>query len=149
MTPRSRLARESAALLILPAFLLCLSTLSASPQAPHPPARIIEVLADHDSRYRMAGQKQPEIIVKAGEELTLRITAKKSKNVNREGSIHGFTLLRAKDRKPVDGWDFQLKPGLQEFSVVAPQEVGEYLVICTVICSEDHEGMTMRFVVTP
>lgn len=111
--------------------------------------RMIEVLADHDSRYKMAGMKHPEISAKAGEALTLRVTAKKAKNHNREGFIHGFTLLHAKDRKPVPGWDFQLMPGTQEFSVVAPQEPGEYLVICTVVCSEDHEGMTLKFIVTP
>jgi heme/copper-type cytochrome/quinol oxidase subunit 2 len=32
--------------------------------------------------------------------------------------------------------------------MIAPDEPGEYVVVCTVICSEDHEGMFMRFVVT-
>jgi hypothetical protein len=118
-------------------------------QSDPPAPRLIEVLADHDSRFKIQGMKQPGITVKAGELLTLRITAKKAKHTNREGSIHGFTLLRAKDRKTVPGWDFQLTPGVQDFSVVAPQEAGEYVVICTVICSEDHEGMTMRFSVLP
>lgn len=111
--------------------------------------RVIEILADHDSRYKIEGQKQPVITAKAGEAITLRITAKKAKNVNRDGAIHGFTLLRAKDRSPVDGWDFLLKPGVQEFSVTAPTEAGEYVVVCTVICSQDHEGMSMKFVVLP
>jgi heme/copper-type cytochrome/quinol oxidase subunit 2 len=57
--------------------------------------------------------------------------------------------LRAKDRKPVPDWDFLLKPGIQEFTVAAPSEPGEYIVVCTVICSQDHEGMNMRFVVLP
>ncbi len=111
--------------------------------------RVIEVVADHDSRYKISGMKQPEITVKAGEPLILRITANKAKNHNREGSVHGFTLLHAKDRKPVPDWDFQLQPGVQEFSVLAPSEPGEYVVICTVICSEDHEGMIMKFIVLP
>jgi heme/copper-type cytochrome/quinol oxidase subunit 2 len=114
-----------------------------------PRARIIELLADHDSRYKMEGQKQPVITVKAGEQITLRITARKAKNVNRDGAIHGFTLLRAKDRRPVPEWDFLLRPGVQEFTLTAPSEAGEYLVVCTVICSQDHEGMNMRFVVLP
>jgi heme/copper-type cytochrome/quinol oxidase subunit 2 len=118
-------------------------------QNPQPAGRVIEILADHDSRYKMEGQKQPVITAKAGERLTLRITAKKAKNLNRDGSIHGFSLLRAKDRKPVEDWDFMLKPGVQEFAVVAPSEPGEYIVVCTVICSQDHEGMNMRFVVVP
>ena len=118
-------------------------------QTSPPAARMMEILADHDSRYKMAGQKQPVITVKAGESITLRITAKKAKNVNRDGAVHGFTLLRAKDRTPVDGWDFLLKPGIQEFSIAAPEEPGEYVVVCTVICSQDHEGMNMKFVVLP
>jgi len=112
-------------------------------------SRVIEILADHDSRFKMEGQKQPLITAKAGEQIKLRITAKKAKNLNRDGSIHGFTLLRAKDRKPVPDWDFLLKPGIQEFTVVAPNEPGEYVVVCTVICSQDHEGMNMKFVVLP
>jgi heme/copper-type cytochrome/quinol oxidase subunit 2 len=118
-------------------------------QNPQPPARVIEILADHDSRYKMEGQKQPSITVRAGELITLRITAKKAKNLNRDGSIHGFSLLRARDRQPVSEWDFLLKPGTQEFTLPAPSEPGEYVVVCTVICSQDHEGMNMKFVVLP
>lgn len=136
-------------LIVLAALPILVAPLAASQQPAPSPARVIEVLADHDSRYKIAGQKNPEITVKAGEAITLRITAKKAQNRNREGSIHGFTLLRASDRKPVLDWDFALKPGTQEFALLAPKEPGEYVVVCTVICSEDHEGMTMRFVVLP
>lgn len=125
--------------------LFCAPRTSPAQSAP----RVIEILADHDSRYKIAGQKQPVIIAKPGEALTLRITAIKAKNRNRDGSIHGFTLLRASDRKPVDAWDFLLKPGTQEISVTAPAEPGEYVVVCTVICSENHEQMNMKFVVEP
>jgi len=47
------------------------------------------------------------------------------------------------------GWDLLLHPGLQEFALTAPTEPGEYEVVCTVICSQDHEGMKMKFVVLP
>jgi len=113
------------------------------------PPRVIEVLADKDSRYKIAGEKKPEISVKACEQILLRITARKAKSWNRDGSIHGFSLLRAKDRSKVDGWDLLLKPGRQEFLMTAPEAPGEYVVVCTVICSMDHEGMSMKFVVTP
>lgn len=125
------------------------SSLCGWAQSTQSQARVIEVLADHDSRYKIKDQKQPVITVKTGEQINLRITAKKAKNLNRDGSIHGFSLLRAKDRKPVPDWDFLLKPGTQEFTVAAPSEPGEYVVVCTVICSQDHEGMSMRFVVLP
>lgn len=112
-------------------------------------ARIIEITADRDSRYKIAGQKLPEITVKAGEQVLLRVTANKAKSWNRDGSIHGFTLLRAKDRTRVEGWDLLFKPGKQEFLMTAPSEPGEYVVVCTVICSEEHEGMHMKFTVLP
>jgi heme/copper-type cytochrome/quinol oxidase subunit 2 len=126
-----------------------LALISALPQARSQTPQVIEVLADHDSRYKIAGEKTPIITVHAGEQVTLRVTAVKAKNRNRDGSIHGFSLLRAKDRSHVPGWDFQLRPGVQEFMLSAPAEAGEYVVVCTVICSSDHEGMHMRFVVLP
>jgi len=112
-------------------------------------ARVIEVTADSDSRYKIAGQRVPEITVKAGEAILLRVTAHRGKSWNRDGSIHGFTLLRAKDRTKVDGWDLLFKPGTQEFQLIAPAEPGEYVAVCTVICSEEHEGMHMKFTVLP
>jgi heme/copper-type cytochrome/quinol oxidase subunit 2 len=110
---------------------------------------VIEVLADKDSRYKIAGERTPEITVKAGEPVVLRITARRGKSWNRDGSIHGFSLLRAKDRSKVPSWDLLLKPGVQEFDLTAPSEPGEYVVVCTVICSDEHEGMHMKFVVLP
>ena len=120
----------------------------AGAQTPAAPVHVIEVLADKDSRYKIAGEKKPEITVKAGEPILLRITARKGKSWNRDGSIHGFSLLRARDRSKVEGWDLLLRPGTQEFPMIAPADPGEYVVVCTVICSEEHEGMFMRFVVT-
>jgi heme/copper-type cytochrome/quinol oxidase subunit 2 len=110
---------------------------------------IVEITADSDSRYKIAGQRTPEITVKAGEQVLLRVTAHRGKTWNRDGSIHGFTLLRAKDRSKVDGWELLFKPGKQEFLLTVPNEPGSYEVVCTVICSEDHEGMHMKFIVLP
>ena len=112
-------------------------------------SHVIELIADSDSRYKIAGQRTPEITVKAGEQVLLRVTAHRGKTWNRDGSIHGFTLLRAKDRSKVEGWNLLFKPGKQEFLLTAPNEPGEYEVVCTVICSEDHEGMHMKFTVLP
>jgi heme/copper-type cytochrome/quinol oxidase subunit 2 len=111
--------------------------------------RVIELLADKDSRYKISGVANPEITVKAGEEILLRVTARKGKSWNRDGSIHGFTLLRVRDRSKVDGWSLLFKPGSQEFRLTAPNEPGEYEAVCTVICSEDHEGMHLKFIVLP
>lgn len=112
-------------------------------------SRVIEITADRDSRYKIAGQRTPQITVTAGEQLVLRITARKAKSWNRDGSIHGFTLLRVKDHSKVEGWDLLLRPGTEDFAMTAPKEPGEYQVVCTVICSEEHEGMNMKFTVLP
>ena len=108
------------------------------------PVHMIEVVADKDSRYKSPDGGKPEITLKAGEQVLLRVSARKAKSWNRDGSIHGFTLLRAGDRSKVEGWNLLLRPGQQEFQLTAPAEPGEYVVVCTVICSEDHEGMNMR-----
>jgi len=50
----------------------------------------------------MAGKDKPSITVKAGEAIVLRITARRGKSWNRDGSIHGFSLLRAE--RPVEGF---------------------------------------------
>jgi heme/copper-type cytochrome/quinol oxidase subunit 2 len=132
-------------LLIAGIVVLCFSRALAVHAQAEP--RVIEILADHDSRFKIAGHKEPMIQVKAGEEVRLRITAKKAHDRNRDGSVHGFALLRAKDRSVVPGWDLTLKPGTQEFTLTAPSEAGDYVVVCTVICSEDHEQMHMKFIV--
>jgi heme/copper-type cytochrome/quinol oxidase subunit 2 len=111
--------------------------------------RVVELLADSDSRYKISGERTPEITVKAGEPILLRVTARRGKTWNRDGSVHGFTLLRAKDRTKVEGWSLLFKPGQQEFLLTAPVDPGEYEVVCTVICSEEHEGMHMKFTVLP
>jgi heme/copper-type cytochrome/quinol oxidase subunit 2 len=110
---------------------------------------VIAITADRDSRYKIDGQRTAGIIVKAGEQVLLRITANRGKSWNRDGSIHGFTLLRTKDRSKVEGWDLLLKPGMQDFPMTVPSEPGEYEIVCTVICSEQHEGMHMKFTVLP
>lgn len=110
---------------------------------------VIEVLADKDSRFKIGGKKARPIVVKAGEPVLLRIEARRGKTWSRDGAVHGFTLLRAKDHAKVPGWDLELKPGVQEFSLTAPTQPGEYEVLCTVICSDDHEGMRMKFLVLP
>ena len=110
---------------------------------------VVEIVADKDSRYKTPDGGRPEITLKAGEPVLLRVSARKAKSWNRDGSIHGFTLLRAGDRSKVPGWNLLLRPGSQEFQVTAPADPGEYVVVCTVICSEDHEGMNMRVLVVP
>src|SRR5437773_2224344 len=69
--------------------------------------RIIELTADHDSRYRQDGRVAPVIEVVAGEPLVLRITARRARQVARDGSVHGLALLD-KNSDAVPGWRFFL-----------------------------------------
>lgn len=133
--------------LVMKALLAGLLAVAATPAFGQ--THVVEVLADKDSRYKIDGQKVPEITLKAGEPVLLRISARRGKTWNKDGTIHGFTLLRAKDRKKVLGWNLQLHEGTEDFNLTAPLEPGEYEVICTVICSDDHEGMRMKLVVLP
>ena len=111
--------------------------------------RVIEVTATKDSHYKIGGDTKPEITLKAGEHVVFRIAAQRAKTWNRDGSIHGFTLLRAHDRTKVPGWSLLLTPGTHDFEMTAPAEPGDYVVVCTVICSDDHEGMNMKMTVVP
>jgi heme/copper-type cytochrome/quinol oxidase subunit 2 len=120
------------------------TALKASSQ-PH----VVQVLADKSSHFRVPGRGKPEIVLKAGEPVLLRIEAQKSRTWNRDGVVHGFTVLRMKDHSKIPDWDLELRPGTQEFTLTAPRETGEYEVLCTVICSGDHEGMRMKLIVVP
>lgn len=137
--------RQSAVLLscALSAVLACTSWPAWA--QPH----VIELLADKDSHYKIAGKTVHQITVRAGEPIVLRIEARRGKTWSRDGAVHGFTLLRAKDHAKVPGWDLELQPGMQSFELTAPMEPGEYEVMCTVICSDDHEGMRMKLTVVP
>lgn len=108
--------------------------------------RVIELTADHDSRYRQDHKASPTIKVFAGEPLILRITAVQAREVARDGSVHGLALLD-KNSNAVAGWRFFLHPGVQELTVSAPSEPGRYTAVCTVICSEAHEGMGFTLLV--
>lgn len=131
------------------AVMLCVAAVSFAVAArQQTKGRVVDVVADHDSRFKIPGQEQPVLTLAAGENVHLRIRAVKAKNRNRDGSVHGFELLRP-DHTPVPGWDLLLKPGLQEFDLTVPDQPGEYLVVCTVICSSGHERMTMKVIVEP
>ena len=109
--------------------------------------RVIELTADKDSRYRQAGKIAPTIEVAPREALLLRVTAIRAKQVARDGSIHGLALLD-KDDNAVPGWRFYLHPGVQDLVVTAPSEAGRYKAVCTVICSDEHDGMGFTLLVT-
>jgi heme/copper-type cytochrome/quinol oxidase subunit 2 len=107
--------------------------------------RVITVIADKDSLFKIPGQKIPVITLKANEVVQLRIIAHKSTEWDKDGTVHTFTINALKDQ----GWDLRLKEGTQNFTLVAPAQPGEYVVECTVKCGAGHDDMKMRVVVTP
>lgn len=113
-----------------------------------PGERVIEILADNDSRYKVEGQPGPEVRLRAGEKIDLRITAHRGKRWRRDGAVHGFTMV-GNGGIEVPGWNFSLKEGLNEFHVMAPMEPGDYIVICTVVCGRAHDQMNMKVLVLP
>ena len=139
----TRVAFQFAALLLG----ALLPVVSGPPCAAQGQARVVEILADKDSRYKIDGKTSPTLTFKASEEIQFRITARKAKTLNRNGAIHGFALIRKKDGAKFPDWDLELKPGTQEFVLKVPSEPGEYEIVCTVICSDGHEDMHMRVIV--
>lgn len=132
---------------ILACFLLAaVAVCQQQPNAAASP-RVIELSADHDSRYRVDGKVSPTIEAAPGEQLVLRITAVKAKKIARDGSVHGLALLD-KDLNAVPGWRFYFRPGTQDVAVTAPQHPGRYTAVCTVICSDMHDSMSFTLVVT-
>ena len=126
------------------AFVALVLAPSQSMLAPTP--RVIELTADRDSRYRQGRKASPTIEVFAGEPLILRITAVRAKEVARDGSVHGLALLD-NNSNAVAGWRFFLRPGVHDLTVTAPLEPGRYTAVCTVICSDAHDGMSFTLVV--
>ena|SRR5215510_4323512 len=106
-------------------------------------SRVIEVVADRDNTFKVAGQNKAVIALKPGERIVLKITSHFGGEQARDGSVHSFVVKKLRDQ----GWDIRLKEGTQEYSLVAPQQAGEYLVECTVKCGRGHDDMNMKLVV--
>lgn len=107
--------------------------------------RVVEVIADHDNKFKVPGEKRPVITLKSGEKIRLRITSYKGPERNKDGTVHSFTIVELKD----EGWDLLLREGTQEFDLTAPSEPGDYKVECTVKCGPGHDQMRMKVIVTP
>jgi heme/copper-type cytochrome/quinol oxidase subunit 2 len=110
--------------------------------------RVIQITADHDNRFKIAGQKQPVpvITVKAKEVIKFQITGHKGTETDPQhpGCIHTFTVKELKDQ----GWDVCLKEGMNEFVLVAPSKPGEYKIECMSKCGKGHDDMALKMTVT-
>ena len=107
--------------------------------------RVITVLADHDNKFKVPGQKEPTITVKAKEVIKFKITAHKGTEMDdkRPGCVHTFSVKELKDQ----GWDVCLKEGMNEFVLVAPSKPGEYKAECLAKCGKGHDDMAMKVIV--
>jgi heme/copper-type cytochrome/quinol oxidase subunit 2 len=107
--------------------------------------RAIQFTADHDNKFKVPGQKEPVITVKAKEVIKFRVTAHKGTETdpNHPGCAHTFTIKQLKDQ----GWYVCLKEGMNEFVLVAPSTPGEYKAECMSKCGKGHDDMAMKVVV--
>lgn len=108
--------------------------------------RVIQLTADHDNKFKVPGQKEPAITVKAKEVIKFRITSHKGTETDPKypGCGHTFTIKELKDQ----GWDVCLKEGMNEFVLVAPSKPGEYKVECLSKCGKGHDDMALKITVT-
>ena len=107
--------------------------------------RTIEIIADKDARFKVPGQKKAVVTVKANEVLHLHVIAKKGTEWAKDGAVHSITINSLKR----EGWDLRLKEGINDFTVQAPAQPGEYLIECTIRCGNGHDDMKMKLIVTP
>ena len=107
--------------------------------------KVWEIESTKDQTFVVKGMKKPVITAKAGESVTLRITAQKGTFQAKDGAVHGFTIKSLADQ----GWNIRLKEGTQEVTLKAPGKPGEYVIECTVPCGPHHGDQKMKLVVTP
>jgi heme/copper-type cytochrome/quinol oxidase subunit 2 len=134
-----RLAFRVSLLLLFAMIVPSLYTLAQEP-------RVIQLTADKDNKFKVPGQKQPVITVKAKEVIKFRVTAHKGTETDPKypGCAHSFTIKGLKDQ----GWDVCLKEGMNEFVLVAPSKPGEYNIECMSKCGKGHDDMNMKMTVT-
>jgi heme/copper-type cytochrome/quinol oxidase subunit 2 len=107
--------------------------------------RTIQVIANKDNTFKVVGQKKPVIQVKPSEVIKLKITSFKGGEQDKDGAVHSLTIKQLKDL----GWDIRLYPGTKEYTLVAPDQPGEYVIECTVKCGDGHDDMKANLVVAP
>ena len=104
-----------------------------------PAARVVELTATRDNQFKLAGGKKGPLVLKAGEQVTFKVTAFAGGAKGKDGSVHSFVVRALK----AQGWDVRLKEGVQEFTLTAPAP-GEYVIECTVFCGDGHDDMKLK-----
>ena len=122
--------------------IVAVGVISSIAQASDAP-RVIRLIADKDNRFKLPDQSKQVLVLKAGEEVILRVTAYPGTERARDGSVHSLVIRSLRDQ----GWDVRLKEGTQDVRLTAPSQPGEYLIECTVKCGPGHENMNLKLVV--
>jgi hypothetical protein len=124
--------------------LVAMAVPSLYTQAQEP--RVIQLTADHDNKFKVPGQKQPVITVKAKEVIKFRVMSHKGTETDPKypGCGHTFSNKELKDQ----GWDVCLKEGMNEFVLVAPSKAGDYKIECLSKCGKGHDDMALKMTVT-
>ena len=104
---------------------------------------VLQVIADKDGTFKVVGADKPVIYAHPRQTLKLRITSRKSTEMLKDGTVHTFTAPALTDM----GWDLRLKEGSRDYTLVAPEETGEYVILCTLKCGQGHETMRMKLIV--
>ena len=106
--------------------------------------RTVELIADKDNKFKLAGAQQGPLTLKSGEMVKFRVTSLFGGEKARDGAVHSFVVRSLRDKDPA--WSVRLKEGVQEFTVKAPRP-GNYLIECTVECGPGHDNMNLKMVV--
>jgi len=108
-----------------------------------PPARVVDLIADKDNKWKLGDGSTGPLTLKAGETVKFRIKSLFGGEKARDGAVHSFVVRSLRDK----GWSIRLKEGVEEFTLTAPPP-GKYLIECTVECGPGHDDMNMKMVVT-
>jgi hypothetical protein len=106
--------------------------------------RTVELIADKDNRFKLAGGQQGPLTLKSGEVVKFKVTSFFGGEKAKDGAVHSFVVRKLRDHDPA--WSVRLKEGVQEFTVTAPRP-GNYLIECTVECGPGHDNMNLKMVV--
>src|SRR6516164_5577690 len=94
------------------------SRLSVEAEAPAA-GRTIELIADKDNRFKLAGAQQGPLILKTGEVVKFRVTSYFGGEKAKDGAVHSFVVRKLRDNDA--SWSVRLYEGVQEFTVKAPK----------------------------
>jgi plastocyanin len=107
-------------------------------------ARTVELIADKDNKFKLAGGQKGPLTLKSGDVVKFRVTSFFGGEKAKDGALHSFVVRKLRDNDPA--WSIRLKEGVQEFTVTAPKP-GNYLIECTVECGPGHDNMNLKMVV--